>query len=275
MAKNVNSGGNKPLRSAVKSFWTAAGVFALLALLPVAFAVLYITLGSSDSGVSAGQSDRQMSIVDAQRDGGVSGVLPKVGDESVELFANRRVDIVNTPGKGGSRCTTAFVVQRGRERLAVTAGHCLQDAKSTVDGFGTVDKVSRHYSPDKVDPEHSDYGLFDAPLVNRVSVGVDAPIGTMPTSAKSFDILGVVAPKVGEPVCAYGDSSGWRCGAITRVNDTTFVVAGMGSVMGDSGGGAYSGNSVVGVTSSAIGGDSTLFQRADVIMEREGVELAK
>ena len=273
MAKNVNGG--KPLRSAVKSFWVAAGVFAVLALLPVAFAVLYITFGTSGSGVSVGQSDRQMSIVDAQRDGGVHGVVPKVNGESAELFANRRVDIVNTPGKGGSRCTTAFAVQRGEERFAVTAGHCLQDAKNTVDGFGTVDKVSRHYSPDKVAPEHSDYGLFGAPLVNRVSVGVNAPIGTMPTAAKSFDILGVVAPKVGEPVCAYGDSSGWRCGTITRVNDTTFVVAGMGSVVGDSGGGAYSGNSVVGVTSSAIGGDSTLFQRADVIMEREGVELAK
>lgn len=186
---------------------------------------------------------------------------------------NRAIVIRHTDGTS-SRCTAAFTADDTEgNHVAVTSGHCIKTLGDYVYRHGaptsTVMSSDKSYRASATSTV--DYGTFQTAMTNNVAphTTIEADDNTL---SSTFRITSVEAPLRGMPVCSYGSTSGWRCGIITRVEETFFVVAGLLTDNGDSGGGAYYGNSVVGITSAA-NSDTTFFQRADVVMEREGLTL--
>lgn len=186
---------------------------------------------------------------------------------------NRAIIIRHTDGTS-SRCTAAFTAKdQGGNPLAVTSGHCIKTLGDYVYRHGapisTVMSTDKRYHASATSTV--DYGTFQTSMTNNVATQTTVEEDDNSFSS-TFRITSVEAPQRGMPVCSYGSTSGWRCGIITRVEETFFVVAGMLTDKGDSGGGAYYGDSVVGIT-SASNSDTTFFQRADVVMERERLTL--
>lgn len=196
-----------------------------------------------------------------------------------DIKVNRQIIVSHDDNpKEYSGCTAAFAAYQGQLPVIVTAGHCFPYVGKQVEKFGEVIAYRDDVTDFRLnDPTKFDYGIFAGVADN--SLGVETHItyedGNYHSGA-SYQISRVESPTIGKRVCSYGNTSGWRCGVINRVEDNYFVTS-MGANPGDSGGGAYADGVVLGMlsatTKTSDGKVASYFQRADVVMEREGLTI--
>jgi streptogrisin C len=149
------------------------------------------------------------------------------------------------PGTEGS-CSIGFAVTSSAtsQRHFLTAGHCTNDANQAAYGKdGTRIGTSNVGGNKTVNALEGDFGLVDvtesawtlSPIVTGNGVGAD------------LRVTGSKEAIVGESVCHSGGTSKWKCGSVTKVNQTvnygSFSVGGLtyASACGQSGdsGGAW------------------------------------
>lgn len=135
-------------------------------------------------------------------------------------------------------------------QATITAAHCLEDGLlPRFDGPSALTDAGTHLVDER-----------DDIAIARVPGG--APFGHV--------FANITEPVEGMNVCLHGRTSGRRCGVITDVDSTSFIVN-VPSRAGDSGGPAYTGNSALGVVSSTMvgpRGENTRVVRADTLVGR-------
>ena len=196
-----------------------------------------------------------------------------------DIKVNRQIIVSHDDNPNEYRsCTAAFAAYQGQLPVIVTAGHCFPYVGKQVEKFGEVIAYRNDVTDFRLnDSSKFDYGIFAGVADN--SLGADTHVTYEDGkyhSGDSSQIDRVETPTIGRRVCSYGNTSGWRCGVINRVEDNYFV-ASMGASAGDSGGGAYADGAVLGMlsatTTTSDGKTASYFQRADVVMEREGLSI--
>ncbi|WP_405162526.1 S1 family peptidase [Nocardia sp. NBC_01499] len=116
---------------------------------------------------------------------------------------------------------------------AVTAGHCWVPGKNvdtvTHDANGEINGTFVAGAPDSenVVGAAMGYGLLE---INPFQVAVSGSFDRY--SLESID----TNPQVGQQVCKLGARTGLSCGTISRIGDNYFLIDGMHSDHGDSGG---------------------------------------
>ncbi|MFJ3584145.1 putative Ig domain-containing protein [Streptomyces sp. NPDC090127] len=188
-----------------------------------------------------------------------------------------------------SPCSIGFAVTRaGGGKAFLTAGHCTNDANQAAYGKdGTRVGTSNKGGTGSVNATEGDFGIVEvdqagwnlSPTVSKGSQGEVAVTG----SAEAV---------VGTAVCRSGQTTGFQCGEVTKVNQTVdygnVVIAGLSyssacSAGGDSGG-AYvtaTGGKAVGLHSgggsaTCSGGSGekyTIFQPVNEALNRFGASL--
>ncbi|MER5888984.1 putative Ig domain-containing protein [Streptomyces sp. NPDC001941] len=211
--------------------------------------------------------------------------------ETGQSVAQQQGDVVGgdkwVPGTE-SPCSIGFpVTASGGAKGFVTAGHCTNDANQPAYGKdGTRVGTSNSGGTHSINAREGDFGLVDvdqtgwnlAPRVNGYGSGDVTLTGSSDTV-------------VGTSVCRSGQTSGWHCGAVTKVNQSVdygnVVIDGLSytdacSSGGDSGG-AYvtaSGGKAVGLhsgggsnTCGSSGETFTIFQPVNEALQKWGLSL--
>lgn len=188
-----------------------------------------------------------------------------------------------------SPCSVGFSVNAaGGAKGFLTAGHCTNDVNQPAYGkdgsrLGTSNQGGTH----SVNAREGDFGL----------VSVDQPGWNVSPTVSGYGsgdvtVTGSADGLVGQTVCRSGQTSGWHCGEITKVNQTvdygSVVIDGLSwtdtcSAGGDSGGSYVSaaGGKAVGLHSgggSVVCGQSgttnTIFQPVNEALQKWGLTLA-
>lgn len=158
-----------------------------------------------------------------------------------------------TPGSE-SPCSIAFSASGSDGKHFLTAGHCTNDVNQPaygVDGsrVGTSNTGGTH----SVNAREGDFGLVD---VDQAGWNLTPKVNTY----GSADVLvtGSAEPVTGMSICHSGQTSGWKCGSVTAVNQTIdygnviidgLFVTNACSAGGDSGGSYVTGDKAVGIHS--------------------------
>ena len=190
--------------------------------------------------------------------------------ETGDLYGGTRITF-GVPGtfagtRGGPLCTAGFnAFADGIYPVILTAGHCNKDASQSHVFFN--DAPSGQYS------NSGDYiGQF---LANKYFEGIDAVLFgntanhnthsrvllSPSTSIEYKDVIPVTAGLVNSRVCAYGGTSGWRCGMLSSIDNIRtkagvaynfrLSIANFCSLKGDSGGPVLSSsNNAIGLISA-------------------------
>ncbi|GAA1374404.1 putative Ig domain-containing protein [Streptomyces beijiangensis] len=193
-----------------------------------------------------------------------------------------------TPGSE-SPCSVGFSVNAaGGAKGFLTAGHCTNDVDQPAYGkdgsrLGTSNAGGTH----SINAREGDFGL----------VSVDQPGWNVAPTVSGYGsgdvtVTGSADGLVGQTVCRSGQTSGWHCGEITKVNQTvdygSVVIDGLSwtntcSAGGDSGGSyvTATGGKAVGVHSgggSVVCGQSgetnTIFQPVNEALQKWSLTLA-
>ncbi|NGN66501.1 hypothetical protein G5C51_21685 [Streptomyces sp. A7024] len=187
-----------------------------------------------------------------------------------------------------SPCSIGFSATGSADAKSfLTAGHCTNDANQPAYGKdGTRIGTSNVNGSHSINAREGDFG----------AVAVDQAGWTLSPrvegwSSTDVDVTGSAEGVVGQAVCRSGQTSGWRCGEITQVNQTVdygnVVIDGLSysdacSAGGDSGGSyvTASGAKAVGIHSgggSATCGSSgdtfTIFQPVNEALQKWGLTL--
>ncbi|WP_211215920.1 proprotein convertase P-domain-containing protein [Catelliglobosispora koreensis] len=127
-------------------------------------------------------------------------------------------------------CSVGFSVTSSAtsQRHFLTAGHCTNDANQAAYGKdGTRIGTSNVGGSKTVNALEGDFGLVDV----TESAWVLSPIVTGNGVGQDIRITGSKEAIVGESVCHSGGTSKWKCGSVTKVNQTvnygSFSVGGL------------------------------------------------
>ncbi|MFF2096894.1 putative Ig domain-containing protein [Streptomyces sp. NPDC058202] len=188
-----------------------------------------------------------------------------------------------------SPCSVGFSVNAaGGAKGFLTAGHCTNDVNQPAYGkdgsrLGTSNQGGTH----SVNAREGDFGLVS---VDQTGWNVSPTVSGY--GSGDVTVTGSADGLVGQTVCRSGQTSGWHCGEITKVNQTvdygTVVIDGLSwtntcSAGGDSGGSYVSatGGKAVGLHSgggSVICGQSgetnTIFQPVNEALQKWSLTLA-
>ncbi|MGV9690288.1 putative Ig domain-containing protein [Streptomyces sp. NPDC003444] len=199
--------------------------------------------------------------VEAGRVAGVRAALRDLGS-SVRVVAAERPrqqqgDVVGgekwVPGSE-SPCSIGFSVSgSGGTKGFLTAGHCTNDANQPAYGKdGTRLGTSNQGGSHSVNASEGDFGL----------VGVDQAGWALSPKVSGHGggdvtVTGAQDGVVGTSVCRSGQTSGWRCGKITKVNQTVdygnVVIGGLSYTDACSAGGDSGGSYVTATGGKAVG----------------------
>lgn len=132
-------------------------------------------------------------------------------------------------------------------QIIVTASHCV---------------VGRPVYEDSNMPEKYDPGNND-----DLAVAYSPAVGIPPAPGEGY-ITGMSTPRKGDNLCAFGNTSGWRCGPVieTDTYNGNYFTWDAPVAPGDSGGVVYRGREVVGVV-SGVGYEDKAFP-ADTALNR-------
>ncbi|MXQ65763.1 hypothetical protein GQ466_17195 [Actinomadura rayongensis] len=182
------------------------------------------------------------------------------------------------PGSEGA-CSVGFsAVGSDGSRHFLTAGHCTNDANQAAYGYdGSRVGTSNTGGTHSVNAREGDFGLVD----------VDQPGWTLSPDVNTYGgsdvvVTGYAQPVTGMSICRSGQTSGWRCGTVTAVNQSVdygnVVVDGLFitnacSQGGDSGGSYVSGDKAVGIHSG--GGNACGQSNPNTDAQPVGEALAK
>lgn len=155
-----------------------------------------------------------------------------------------------------SPCSIGFsTVDGAGGRGYVTAGHCTNDANQAAYGAdGTRVGTSNVGGTHSVNAREGDFGLV---AVTATGWNLTPTVNAHGTAA-DVTVSGATEPVVGMSICRSGQTSGWRCGRVTAVDQTidygTVVIDGLFttdacSQGGDSGGSYVTGTLAVGLHS--------------------------
>ncbi|WP_019634265.1 putative Ig domain-containing protein [Actinomadura atramentaria] len=158
------------------------------------------------------------------------------------------------PGAEGA-CSVGFsAVGADGSRHFLTAGHCTNDADQAAYGYdGSRVGTSNTGGTHSVNAREGDFGLVD----------VDQPAWTLSPDVNTYGgadvvVTGYTQPVTGMSICRSGQTSGWRCGTVTAVNQSVdygnvvidgLFVTNACSQGGDSGGSYVTGDKAVGIHS--------------------------
>ncbi|WP_329113145.1 putative Ig domain-containing protein [Streptomyces sp. NBC_01465] len=193
-----------------------------------------------------------------------------------------------TPGSE-SPCSVGFSVNAsGGAKGFLTAGHCTNDVDQAAYGKdGTRLGTSNQGGTHSINAREGDFGLVS---VDQAGWNVAPRVSGY--GSGDVTVTGSAEGLVGQTVCRSGQTSGWHCGEITKVNQTVdygnVVIDGLSwtntcSAGGDSGGSYVSatGGKAVGLHSgggSVICGQSgetnTIFQPVGEALQKWGLTLA-
>lgn len=131
----------------------------------------------------------------------------------------------------GNACTIGFVGQRpDGSRVGIYAGHCGKTGQQVSADGVVIGEVLASSAPELtpertfVNPKSADWAYFSVdPSTTRLRTG-----GTERPRT-------VAHARLGDPVCADGAKSGWRCGTVTSVADH-YISTTIPAHVGDSGG---------------------------------------
>ncbi|PRY34576.1 proprotein convertase P-domain-containing protein [Umezawaea tangerina] len=189
---------------------------------------------------------------------------------------------------GESNCSVGFpATDSGGGKHFVTAGHCTNDANQAAYGqSGLQNRIgtSNTGGSRTVNGREGDMGVV---AVTEAGWTLSAAVNTW--GSAPVTVTGSVEPLVGQSVCHSGNTSKWKCGAVTAVEQTvdygSTVVEGLAtttacSMGGDSGGAWLAGDKAVGLhsggqSSCGPGGadDQSIFQPVDEALRKWGLSL--
>ncbi|MEV4134213.1 proprotein convertase P-domain-containing protein [Dactylosporangium sp. NPDC049742] len=159
------------------------------------------------------------------------------------------------PGTEGA-CSIGFsATGNGGGRHFLTAGHCTNDVNQAAYGKdGTAVGTSNSGGTHSVNSREGDFGLVDVTASGWTLSPVVYAWGT----ATDVTVTGSTEPVTGMSVCRSGQTSGWRCGRVTAVDQSidygNVIIDGLFttdacSQGGDSGGSYVTGTLAVGLHS--------------------------